>query len=108
MNNKERRKLCKHYERLNDFVNSLYHTAVLKGRNTGIEAFDNLIEEIIDKNVKVKEGLYEMFNDFDAGEIYEKEFCDPHTGCYSYPNCDEAPLGCCVVHGLDAEPYGHR
>ena len=33
---------------------------------------------------------------------------DPHLACFSYPNCDEAPIGCCVVMGKDVEPIGHR
>ena len=31
-----------------------------------------------------------------------------HTGCPSYPNCDEAPLGCSVLMGDDVEWYGHK
>ena len=38
-------------------------------------------------------------------KIYEE---DAHVACYSYPNCDEAPNGCSVKNGKDAEPYGHR
>ena len=34
--------------------------------------------------------------------------CDEHIGCYSYPNCDEDPLGCSVRHGNGVEQYGHR
>lgn len=33
---------------------------------------------------------------------------DPHIACYSYPNCDEAPMGCSVRMGDDVEQYGHR
>lgn len=33
---------------------------------------------------------------------------DEHLGCYSYPNCDIDPNGCCVLNGMDATPYGHR
>ena len=33
---------------------------------------------------------------------------DPHIVCFSWPNCDEFPLGCVVRNGLDAEPYGHK
>lgn len=32
---------------------------------------------------------------------------DPHIGCFSYPNCEDAPNGCCV-NDADCEPYGHR
>jgi len=37
---------------------------------------------------------------------YIKEF--GHIGCYSYPMCDIAPLGCMLEMGADVEPYGHR
>ena len=33
---------------------------------------------------------------------------DRHIGCYSYPNCDIDPNGCCILMGDDAEQYGHR
>ena len=33
---------------------------------------------------------------------------DKHLGCPSYPNCDEAPLGCIIQSGRDVEWYGHR
>tara|TARA_Y100000004_G_C8729287_1_gene333603 strand:+ start:31 stop:456 length:426 start_codon:yes stop_codon:yes gene_type:complete len=36
------------------------------------------------------------------------KFEDLHTACFSYPNCDEAPLGCVIRMGKDVEPYGHR
>jgi|TARA_R100001198_G_C5179815_1_gene176983 hypothetical protein len=38
-------------------------------------------------------------------QVYEE---DRHVVCYSYPNCDEAPAGCVVRNGEDAEAYGHR
>lgn len=38
----------------------------------------------------------------------DEDECDPHIICFSWPNCDEAPLGCVVKNGFDAEPYGHR
>ena len=45
-------------------------------------------------------------------ECWEKSNdIDPHLGCYSWPNCDEAQLGCvvaCREMGLEPEPYGHR
>jgi hypothetical protein len=31
-----------------------------------------------------------------------------HLGCPSYPNCEEAPLGCAVLQGKNVEWYGHR
>jgi hypothetical protein len=40
-------------------------------------------------------------------EWFEQEE-DEHIACYSYPNCDEAPLGCIVSQGSQAESYGHR
>lgn len=39
---------------------------------------------------------------------YDKDDLDRHLGCFSYPNCDEAPMGCKVIMGKDVEPYGHR
>jgi hypothetical protein len=33
---------------------------------------------------------------------------DKHLGCPSYPNCDEAPMGCVVQSREDVEWYGHR
>lgn len=33
---------------------------------------------------------------------------DPHIGCFSWPNCEDDPLGCYVVMGKDVETYGHR
>jgi hypothetical protein len=46
----------------------------------------------------------------DQVELFEddEEDFDPHVACYSYPNCDEAPLGCCVRMGSNVEPYGFR
>jgi len=46
--------------------------------------------------------------DFIKYKIFRIEYVDPHIGCYSYPNCDEAPMGCKQVWGDEAEPYGHR
>ena len=40
--------------------------------------------------------------------FYYRNKPDQHIICYSYPNCEEAPLGCVVRNGLDAEPYGYR
>lgn len=40
--------------------------------------------------------------------LKEEDDYDIHIGCFSYPNCDIDPNGCCVVNGFDAEPYGHR
>ena len=33
---------------------------------------------------------------------------DKHLGCPSWPNCDEAPMGCIVESGGGVEWYGHR
>jgi hypothetical protein len=42
-------------------------------------------------------------------EFHEKhDDSDPHIGCYSYPMCDEAPIGCVHVMGDKVEPIGHR
>lgn len=45
---------------------------------------------------------------YEASYPVEEFDDDPHLGCFSYPNCDIDPNGCCVLHGMDAEPYGHR
>lgn len=47
-------------------------------------------------------------SDFIKYKVLRIRYVDPHIACYSYPNCDEAPMGCRVMHGEDAEPYGHR
>lgn len=37
------------------------------------------------------------------------EWVDPHSGCPSYPMCDEDPMGCIIEQGIDnVEWYGHR
>ena len=41
-------------------------------------------------------------------DVLKMEYVDPHLGCYSYPNCDEAPNGCRHVMGSDVEEYGHK
>jgi len=41
-------------------------------------------------------------------DVFKMTYVDPHLGCYSYPNCDEAPNGCRHVMGDDAEQYGYR
>jgi hypothetical protein len=33
---------------------------------------------------------------------------DPHVGCYSYPNCNIDPNGCCLMMGDDVEEYGFK
>ena len=40
--------------------------------------------------------------------LEETQEDDPHIACFSYPNCDEAPLGCIAVMGSDVEPYGNK
>ena len=45
------------------------------------------------------QAMYPINNDYSS---------DPHQFCYSYPNCDIDPNGCCVENGDDAIPYGHR
>jgi hypothetical protein len=46
--------------------------------------------------------------DFIKYKVLRMQYVDPHLGCYSYPNCDESPMGCRHVMGDEAEPYGHR
>lgn len=52
--------------------------------------------------------LWWRIRDFVKYKILRMEYVDPHLGCYSYPNCDEDPLGCRHVMGDDVEQYGHR
>jgi len=40
--------------------------------------------------------------------VYYKDKPDRHISCYSYPNCNEAPMGCTLRMGSSAEQYGHR
>ena len=65
-------------------------------------AWDMAVDSL---NSKQHFGYYEPMYPVD-NSIYTDY--DPHIGCYSYPNCDIDPNGCCVEHGMDAEPYGHR
>lgn len=108
MNKKDKRKLCKIYDDLNDQINDIFHVIPNKYREYDIEYYKKVNEVIKELNQKVKDTVYNMLDELEAEDLYLEEFTDPHSGCYSYPNCDEAPLGCCVEHGLDAEPYGHR
>jgi len=60
---------------------------------------------------KIDAFLKKGIKQFDITAVDEWEQCDEderHIACYSYPNCDEAPAGCLVINGSDAEPYGHR
>ena len=56
-------------------------------------------------------GVEQHWHDFDDETLEEiLELCDvdDHLGCYSYPHCELAPLGCRKVMGKDVEEYGHR
>jgi hypothetical protein len=33
---------------------------------------------------------------------------EDHIGCWSYPNCDIAPQGCCFSDHFIDDPVGHR
>ena len=46
--------------------------------------------------------------DYIKYDVFKMTYDDPHLGCYSYPNCDEAPNGCSHVMGKDVEQYGYR
>ena len=55
--------------------------------------------------------LIEVYEDnsYTRGERGESDTeDDPHIACFSYPNCDEAPLGCIAVMGSDVETYGNK
>ena len=53
-------------------------------------------------------GVRRMTKKISKDEDKDADKFDPHIVCFSWPNCDEFPLGCVVRNGLDAEPYGHR
>ena len=38
--------------------------------------------------------------DDSESEIEDADKFDPHIVCFSWPNCDESPLGCVVRNGL--------
>ena len=93
----------------------------LKLRSTNEDDTRNISRMICD--ILKKYELIEYASTLCAWKIEEKEFedcdgdcdncknqCDfdPHEGCYSYPNCDIDPNGCCILMGDDVEPYGHR
>lgn len=40
--------------------------------------------------------------------VKKQDDFDEHIGCFSYPCCEESPLGCSVFTGGNAEQYGHR
>lgn len=55
--------------------------------------------------IDCEEGMFEK-KSFGTWEKVRDDF-DPHVGCFSYPNCDEAPLGC-SYQNRNPEPYGHK
>ena len=83
-------------------LNGLYHTVngVFWNWDTG-------------RPVTVREYLsaYTIYplRDFVLYTVLRRERVDEHLGCPSWPNCDEAPMGCIVEQGLDnVEWYGAR
>lgn len=106
MNKKDKINLCVYYEELQEALIKVTNALVFRPK-TQIE-YDEIYDKVHDRISKANDIVYKMFDDFKLEETYFKEFCDEHLGCYSYPNCDDAPLGCCIIHGKDAEPYGHR
>ena len=44
----------------------------------------------------------------DKNKKIERHERDIHIGCPSWPNCDEGPLGCVILQGVNVEWYGHR
>ena len=52
--------------------------------------------------------LWNPFISFIKYDILRMEEVDDHIGCPSWPNCDEAPLGCKLKMGDDVEWFGHR
>lgn len=94
MNKQDKKRLLEYYDDLNNEVNTIFHLVLFKSEEPAI------IQQI----QKVKALLSSMFETFDL----DYDHVDEHLGCYSYPNCDIMSEGCCVLHGLNAEPYGHR
>jgi hypothetical protein len=48
------------------------------------------------------------FEDETLEEILKLCDLDPHIACFSYPCCDDGPMGCVVRMGKEVETYGHR
>jgi len=109
MNKREKRELCKLYDTLHDQINSIGHVLPFPVHKPTIEQYEKIVNNVNILRGQLKDTAHEIMDNFDIKEVYYDEFIDEHCGCYSYPNCDLAPLGCCVEHGIDgAEPYGHR
>ena len=70
----------------------------------GYEMGDTYIKDILTYGslLEASPEWKKHYSDEDADKF------DPHIVCFSWPNCDESPLGCVVRNGLDAEPYGHK
>ena len=57
----------------------------------------------------IEERMIELKGEKEFQKFWDKhDDTDPHIGCYSYPMCDEAPIGCVFVMGDEVEPIGHR
>jgi len=108
MNKREKRKLCELFDNLHDEINSIHHILPYPRQTLDIEQYKKVIAMANLLLRVLKDTAENIIDDFDIEDIYVSEFIDEHSGCYSYPCCDLSPLGCCVIHGMDAEPYGHR
>ena len=109
MNKKDKRKLCKFYDEIIDRINNVSNVMIYPRLGESGKLSETRFQIIKCLNSELKELAENIIDDFDLKDIYVSEFLDDHLGCYSYPNCDLAPLGCCVLHGIDeAECYGHK
>jgi|TARA_Y100000031_G_scaffold127406_1_gene145053 hypothetical protein len=70
------------------------------------DGYIELIKARREKELSKEEIIKILKSNIDMDEYWANE--DNHIGCYSYPNCEDAPLGCHQVMGEDAEPYGWR
>ena len=66
-----------------------------------------VVEHRTIENVEEDSATWVYTVDFAVSKEEEQEI-DRHLGCPSYPNCDEAPMGCIAQFGEDVERYGHR
>ena len=70
------------------------------------DGYLELIKAKREKLLSKEEIMKILKSNVDMDEYWADD--DSHIACYSYPNCEDAPLGCYQVLGEDVEEYGHR
>jgi len=70
------------------------------------EGWEELIKERRKKELSKEEIIKIFQSNVDMDEYWSNP--DNHIGCYGYPNCEDAPMGCQQVMGDDTEEYGYR